>query len=399
MLLSGCGDGGGAGVGGLVGAIGGEGERTAGLVVYVTNSGANSVSGYTVNSSSGGLTTLAGSPFLGIPTPSAIAVSSDGLFAYVANNQTNQVTAFRIGTNGTLVLGDSTSGNRNPVSVGTTPRALVISKDSQFLYVANSGSDDVTVFKIGAGGVLTLVPQAEGRPSKPIGEGVSSPIALAVSPNGKFLYVATNTSNMITTFQVDSSGVLTLVQPTGPAKNPIASGGTGLTAIALAPPNGQFLYVTNETSNNVTVFRVESSGLLTLVPSASSNPLPTGGTNPNALAVASDGTHVYIANGSGTVSTFSIGSNGVLALVPPSGASQNPAPVLPAGSTPVALTTSPDGQFLYVANRTTSDSGGTVLAYTIVPEAGTLVPLTPVLRNPFPAQSNPSAIVTFRQTP
>lgn len=398
-LVSACGDGGGGGgVGGLLGAIGsGGGERATGAIVYVTNSGANSVSGYSVNPATGGLTAIAGSPFSDVSTPSAIAVSANGLFAYVANSQTNKVTAYRVGTNGALGFVDSTSANPNPVSVGTTPRALAVSKDSQFLYVANNGSDDVTVFKIGTAGGLTHVPQTEGR-SKPVSTGVSSPVALAIAPNGRFLYVGTSTSNMVTTFQVDASGVLTLIPEAVPGTNPIASGGNGLTAMALSP-NGQFLYVTNGASNSVTMFRVESSGLLTLIQPTSSNPIATGGTTPNGIVVAADGAHVYIANGGGTVSTFSIGSNGFLTLVPAVGAAQNPVPAPATGLTPVALTTSPDGQFLYVANRITSGSGGTVSAYTIVSESGTLVPVTQLLGNPFPAQSNPSAIATLAPVP
>ncbi len=394
LLVFGCGDdGGGGGLGGI-GGIGGE--RTTGAIIYVSNSGSNSVSGYTVNSTTGGLTAIAGSPFPNIPTPSAIVVSSNGLFAYVANSQTNNVTAFRVGTNGALLLGGATSGSSNPISVGTTPRALAISRDSQFLYVANSGSDDVSVFTIGTAGGLTLVPQAEGR-SKPVGAGVSSPVALAIAPNGRFLYVATNTSNMVTTFQVDSSGVLTLMPQAGPGTNPISSGGTGLTALTLSP-NGQFLYALNGASNNVTMFRVETSGLLTLIPPAGSNPMSTGGTTPNGLAVGEDGAHLYIANGGGTISVFSIGSNGLLTLVPASGAVPNPVPAS-TGSTPVALALSPDGKFLYVANRVTSASGGTVSAYTIVSGTGALVPVTALIGNPFPAQNTPSSIAALGQTP
>ena len=392
LLLPACGDGGEGGLGGL-GAIGGG--RTTGAIVYVTNSGSNSVSGYTVNQATGGLTAIAGSPFPDVPTPSAIAASPNGLFAYIANSQTNKVTAFRVGTNGTLLLGDSTSGNPNPVVVGTAPRALAISSDSQFLFVANSGSDTVSVFKIGAAGVLTPVPQAEG-PFKPVGAGVSSPIALATTPNGRFLYVATSTSSMVTVFQVDTSGILTLVPPAGPGTNPISSGGTGLTAMGLSP-NGQFLYVTNGTSNNVTLFRVEPSGLLTLIPPTGSNPMSTGGTTPNSLAVGADGAHLYVANGGGSVSVFAIGSSGLLTLVPAVGASQNPVPT-PTGSTPVALAVSPDGLFLYVANRATSVSGGTISAYTIVSGTGALVPVTQLLGNPFRAENTPSAIATLGPT-
>lgn len=353
------------------------------------------MSGYTVNPSTGGLAVLTGAPFVDIRTPSAIAVSANGSFAYVANSETNNVTAFRVGTNGALLFGDSTSGNPNPVSAGTTPQALAISKDSQFLYVANSGSDDVTVFKIGTAGALTLVPQTEGR-SKPVGAGASSPIGLAITPNGRFLYVATSNSNMVTAFQVDSSGVLTLVPSAGASTNPISSGGAGLTALALSP-NGQFLYVTNGTSNTVTIFRVEPSGLLTLIPPTTSNPISTGGTTPNGLAIGADGAHLYVANGSGPISVFAVGSTGLLTLVPVSGTGQNPAPAPATGLTPVALALSPDGQFLYVANRVSSVSGGTVSAYTVVSGTGTLVPVTQLLGNPFPAQNSPSAIATLGQ--
>ncbi|MDH5726080.1 MAG: hypothetical protein OEY60_11470, partial [Nitrospira sp.] len=58
-----------------------------------------------------------------------------------------------------------------------------------------------------------------------------------------------------------------------------------------------------------------------------------------------------------------------------------------------ALTISQDGQFLYVAN-----SGGTVSAYTIASDSGTLIPLTQLLGNPFRTGTNPSAIAVSGPT-
>ncbi|MDH4084737.1 MAG: lactonase family protein [Nitrospira sp.] len=396
LLAPGCGDGGGeGGIGGGgtsgLGTIGG-GEGTA-ASVYVTNTGSNDVSAYSINQSTGGLAVISGSPFVDVPAPSAIALSSNGFFAYIANGRTNKVTAFRIGTNGALLLGASTPDTPNPASVGTAPRALAISRDSRFLYVANSGSDTVTGFSIGAAGVLTLVPQTTGNPN-PVSAGGLSPVALAMSSTGRVLYVANSTSSTITTFQVESSGLLTQVPQAGPGTNPISTNVAGPTALAMSP-NGQFLYVTNSASNTVTAFRVETSGLLTLIPPTGStpNPVSTGGTTPNSIAVVRNGVHLYIANGGGTVSAFTIGSNGLLALVPASGTVQNPTPTLVAGSTPTALTISQDGQFLYVAN-----SGGTVSAYTIASDSGTLIPLTQLLGNPFRTGTNPSAIAVSGPT-
>lgn len=388
LFATGCGnDGGEGGLGGL-GTIGGGEGTTA--VVYVTNSGSNNVSGYTINPSTGGLAQIPGSPFVDLSAPSAIAVSSSGFFAYAANSQTNNVTAFRVGTNGALLRGESTTATPNPASVGTAPRALAISQDSRFLYVANSGSDSVTVFSIGTAGVLTRIPPTSANPN-PVAAGGSAPLALTTSSPGRFLYVANGTSNTVTAFQIETSGLLTQVPPAGPGTNPISVSGTGLTALAMSP-NGQFLYVTNGTSNTVTTFQVATSGLLTLVPPTVSNPNPvsTGGATPNSITVASNGAYLYIANGEGNVSAFAVGSNGLLTLVPASGTTLNPTP---AGSSPTAVTISQDGRFLYVANR-----GGSVSAYTIVSGSGTLVPLNPLLGNPFPAGTNPSAIATPAQT-
>lgn len=387
LLPSGCGDGGGdgGGVGGVGGTIGGVGTTA---IVYVTNSESNNVSGYTINPSTGGLATVPGSPFGNVSAPSAMVVSSDGFFAYAANSQANNVTAFRVGTNGALLLTTSTPTTLNPALVGTAPRALAISRDSRFLYVANSGSDSVTVFGIGTGGVLTRVPQATGNPN-PVPAGGSSPIALAISPTGRFLYVANSASDTVTAFQVETSGLLTQVLAAGPGTNPVPVSGTKPTALAMSS-NGQFLYLTNGASNTVTAFRVETSGLLTLIPPTGSNPVSTSGDTPNGIAVASNGANLYIANGGGNVSTFAIGGNGLLTPVPASGSAPNP---VPAGSGPVAVTISQDGQFLYVANR-----GGNVSAYTIVSGSGSLIPLAPLLGNPFPAGTSPSAIATPGRT-
>ena len=388
FLAPGCGDeGGGGGFGGGGSPIGG-GEPTA-ATVYVSNSDSDNISAYTVNGTTGGLSAIAGSPVANVSTPSAIAVSRNGFFAFATNSQTNKVTSFRIGTDGGLLLASGTATSPNPASVGTAPSAVAISSDTEFLYVANRGSDSVTAFTIGSTGILTLVPPEAGTPN-PVAAGGSAPVSLVGSSTDRFLYVANSADNTVSVFQIEPSGLLKLVPPTGALRNPVAVGGNAPSALALSS-TGQFLYVANRASNNVTVFQVETSGLLTLIPTAggSTNPVPVGGTSPNGIAVAPNGQFLYTANGGGNVSAFTIGSNGLLTLVPASGTTPNP---IPAGTSPSALTISQDGQFLYVANR-----GGNVSAYTVGSESGTLTPLTPLLGNPFPAGNSPSGIAAPRQ--
>ncbi|MBH0184819.1 MAG: beta-propeller fold lactonase family protein [Nitrospira sp.] len=379
---SGCGEDGGGGGG--FGAIGGVGTTS---IVYVANRGSDDVSGYSINPSAGTLVAIAGSPFPQIADPSAIAVSSNGFFAFVTNaGASNTVTAFRVATDGRLLRVPSTQATPNPAPVGMDPVALAISPNNQFLYVANRGSDTVTAFSIEDAGALTLVPQT-GASANPISVQGDAPAGMAISSNGQFLYVSSSTSNVITVFQIGASGLLTLVPATGANQNPTSVGGTAPKSIRISP-NGSFLYVANSGSNTVTAFQIGTNGLLTQVPPTAGNlnPISVGGTAPNGIIVSPNGQFLYTANGGGNVTTFTIGSGGLLTLVPPSSGNLNP---VPAGTNPVAATLSPDGQVLFVAN-----GGGRVSSYTITTTTGLLVPVNPLLGNPFPTGTGPSSIAT-----
>lgn len=380
---SGCGDGDG---GGGFGAIGGVGTTS---IVYVANRGSDDVSGYSINPTTGILTAIAGSPFPQIADPTAIAVSSNGFFTFVTNaGSSNTVTAFRVATDGRLLRVPSTQTNPNPAPVGMDPVALAISPNNQFLYVANRGSDTVTAFSIEDAGALTLIPQS-GATTNPVSVQGDAPAGMTISPNGHFLYVSSSTSNVITVFQIGTSGLLTLVPATGAHPNPISSGGTAPKSIKISP-NGSFLYVANSGSNTVTAFQIGTNGLLTQVPSTAGNPNPisVGGTAPNGIIVSSNGQFLYSANGGGNVTVFTIGGGGLLTLVPPSSGNLNP---VPAGTNPVAVTFSPDGQVLFVAN---GGGTGTVSSYTISASTGLLAPVNPLLGNPFRAGTGPSSIAT-----
>ena len=320
-----------------------------------------------------------------------MAVSSDGFFAYVTNNRTNNVTAFRISTEGALLLVPSTPSNPNPVLVDGVPGTLAISPDTKRLYVANSGTDAVTAYNIEAAGALTLIPQTADNPN-PVSVKGADPAAMAITQNGKFLYVANSGSNDVTAFSIGGTGLLSPIAPSGAIANPVKTSVTASKGMVVSP-NGSFLYVANSGAHTVAVFQIGVNGLLTLVPPAGSttNPIPTGtgGTTPNSLVISLNGRFLYSANGGGTISAFTIGGDGLFSLIPSSAG--NP---VSAGTNanPVALTMSPDGRFLYVANVT--NQGGRVSAFTINLETGTLLPLTALVGNPFLAGTTPSAIAT-----
>jgi 6-phosphogluconolactonase (cycloisomerase 2 family) len=279
LLLTGCPDG---------GAGGGNGEGSvAPAIVYTANETSNNISAFTVGTG-GALTFVPSSGLNPNPapvgtSPRAVSVSSNGQFLYVANSVSNNVTAFTIGAGGVLTLVPPTGPNPNPVSVGTTPNGITVSPNGQFLYVANSGSNNVTAFTIGAGGVLTLVPATGPNPNPvPVG---TTPNGIAVSPNGQFLYVANSGTSDVTAFTIGAGGVLTPVSSTLGNPNPVSVGGTTPNGITVSP-SGQFLYVANSASNDVTAFSIGGGGVLTFVPSTLTNPNPVSvvGATPRGIA-------------------------------------------------------------------------------------------------------------------
>ena len=196
LLSAGCPDGG-----------GGDGEHKGtapssvavspnGSFLYVSNLGLNSVSAYTIGGT-GALTPIAGSPFPAGVNPSAVTVSPNGSFLYVGNQGANTVTAYTIGGAGAL-----TPITGSPFPVEANPSAVTISPNGDFLYVSNQGSNNVSTFTITAGTGI-LVPLAPGV-GNPFAAG-TSPSAVMVSPNGSFLYVSNQGSNDVSAFTITAS--------------------------------------------------------------------------------------------------------------------------------------------------------------------------------------------------
>src|SRR4051812_10859234 len=124
---------------------GGGGGGTPTVVpkfVYVANftnsTDPGSASAYNVNSTSGALTAVTGSPFPTGIAPVAIGADSAGKFVYVAN-QNGGVSAYTINrTNGALV---AVTGS--PFPTGTEPVSIAVDPNARFVYVADSGSNDI----------------------------------------------------------------------------------------------------------------------------------------------------------------------------------------------------------------------------------------------------------------
>jgi 6-phosphogluconolactonase len=149
-------------------------------------------------------------PFVRTPEgggPRHLAFHPNGKYAYVNNELTMSVTAFKydaevgqfeeLSTHDTLPE-DAGSENNSTAEVLAHP-------SGKFLYVSNRGHDSIAIFRIKKDGTL----QAEGHAST-LGE---TPRNFGIDPTGRFLLAANQNSGTVVLFRIDPhTGALS---PTG----------------------------------------------------------------------------------------------------------------------------------------------------------------------------------------
>jgi DNA-binding beta-propeller fold protein YncE len=183
-----------------------------------------------------------------------------------------------------------------------------------------------------------------------------TPLSVAMDSGGHFLFVANQglqidpTSGTISVFAIQDT---TLTEAPGSpfrVAAPLAPSGTGPAAVAVTP-DGKFLYVANQFDSTVTAFSVNTtSGAL-----ARGLTIPMG-TTPSALTITPDGGFLYVANsGSSNVSAFAVCNQVLTSCSNPTSPDGSLTPVtgspFPVGLDPVSIVATPDEKFLFVVNR------------------------------------------------
>src|SRR5215471_17705175 len=143
--------------------------------------------------------------------------------------------------------------------------------------------------------------------------------ALPVMAQGTFVYTNNaRTPNSISAFSAAANGSLTAI-----AGSPFATGGSGAVGGSLTTNRittaivKDFLYAGNTDSNSVSAFSINPvTGVLTSVPGS---PFPTGGIASSvgmSLTTTPDDNFLIVANGADvTISVFRIAANGGLTAV------------------------------------------------------------------------------------
>lgn len=241
-------------------------EISGSLFSAVANFGTNTVSVYSVNVNTGAFTPVVGSPFLAGNHPASVAFSqlvSGHLFAATANRGDNTVSVYSVNTSTgvfSAVAGSPFGTGQEPLSVAFSP---VIS-GNLFAAVANNIDNTVSVYSVNTTtGVFS--------PIDTLATG-DSPQAVAFSPvvSGNLFAAATNADdNTLSVYSVNTNtGIF----------SPIGTFATGdaphIVAFSPEVSGNLFAAVTNSADNDVSVYNVNiNTGHFTPV---SNSPFATG---------------------------------------------------------------------------------------------------------------------------
>jgi 6-phosphogluconolactonase len=267
-----------------------------------------------------------GDPSIAGTVQGAIAADADGRFLFAVDAGSNEITSFRIRTNGLFFADKVTSNGKQPVS-------LTVFGD--LLYVLNAGSSDITGFKIDSSGMLKPISGS----TEPLSGTDVGPAEISFDPSGQVLVVTEKTTNKIDTYSVANH------VPSGPTVH--SSAGTTPFGFAFVPslfvPDAQTLVVSDAFNGASGAGAVSSYGLTP--PSTlkiKSDAVPDHNTSPCWLAITPDGKLAFTSNtGSDTISAYAI-DHGKLTLTTQNGISAH------TDKGPADLALAPSGKFLFV---------------------------------------------------
>jgi DNA-binding beta-propeller fold protein YncE len=366
--------------------------------MWITTQGDQMIRAYNINLSSGAPTQVGASVPTGLG-PIAIAITPAENAVFVANRDDNTISAYTVNSDGSLTAPCSTT-NCNAVAAGPvagTPLALAVDPSGKFLFVANQANqalfpppntaDTVAVFSIN-GTTLTSVGSFAST-----GNG---PAALVASPTGNFLYVANQFTSTVSILSYDSAGNLTqdATSPITVGTNPSGlafsrcAGTTATTADCLTAAPPGYLFVANSGSNNISIFSA-------CIQITSACPAANGTLTQVGSPVGSSGTHPVSFIIDPALDFVYAVDNGSFQVSQyhynsATGALTLSSPsAVSTGANPLTGGITSDGQWVFVPNN----GGSSVSSFSLVVPAGTTPTGVMAAGTPIALVGQPSAVL------
>lgn len=318
----------------------GVGSDSAGAVYTMSNSASeNTILRFSRNSN--GTLTSAGSFSTGgvgtgggLGNQGALILSKDNRWLYAANPGSNDISVFSVSDQG-LVLTDRVS------SGGTLPISVTV--DRNLLYVLNAGGDgNISGFTVQRDGRLTPL-VGSTRTLSGIG---TAPAQIGFSPDGKVLVVTEKASNLIDTYVVANDGL---------SSGPYVNNSVNLTPFGFAFDRHGNLLVSEAVgggvdASSVSTYSINASGQLDVISPA----VATTETAACWVVVTKNGRFAYVSNtGSGSLTAYSVANDGSIALRDADGRTGDTG----VGSAPLDIALSNDSRYIYTLNSGTLNLG------------------------------------------
>jgi 6-phosphogluconolactonase (cycloisomerase 2 family) len=284
---------------------------------------------------------------------SAAAVFADGtrddekvgaVYAMTNAANGNDIVIFDRDEDGILTKAGSISTGGTGSGGGLDPLgsqgSLVLSEHHRWLVVVNAGSNEITVFRVQRDG-LDLVDKVDS--------GGVFPVSVTIFHNLVYVLNAGGSAN-ITGFSLSHKGELT------PLTNSTRSLGAGGFAQVGFDAQGETLLVTDKPNNKILVFSVGRRGLPSMSPVTS----PSNGVTPFGFIFDRRGHLLIVEAGTNAVSSYKILPDETLQVISPS---------VPNGQKAACWITGNERRYIFTANPGTH----TISSYKLMAEEGSLV--------------------------
>jgi 6-phosphogluconolactonase len=248
------------------------------------------VMSFTIDPSTGHLTKLNEQSTMG-KGPAHVSVDPKGRFVYVANYGGGNFTIYPISKNGSLgkakhVIQLEGHGPNPERQQRPFVHSVFTSADGRFIYVSSLGLDKIFIYKVGKTGD----PAPAAMPFEKSADG-SGPRHFAFHPNGKFAFSVEEITSTVASFKRDEkTGALTPLERFNMVPEDFTARTSG--ADLHLSPDGKFLYVSVRGLNNIAIYSVNAdNGKLTFVARES-----TRGDHPRNFCMDKKGEYLYVAN-------------------------------------------------------------------------------------------------------
>ena len=377
------------------------------LYVTASNKGTPGfVNAYKIDSESGALTLLPGSPFAAGLNPTALVASPNDEYLYVVNRDDNDIVEYNISPIGPLSTGHTYH------LLGSVPTSIAIDPTGKYLFVAMTYQPGYSAANPGPGALVVYPVHLDGTLGAAVADGSSSffptgcnPVGVNITGLNNFVYVidqnftpspaACNPTSstpatspisslpLVIAFSLNlSNGSLTPIPGSPNTVLGVPAGALAgvQPASILSEPTARFVYVTDSASNQLIGYVVQPNGAL--IPMVN-GPFSTG-LFPLGLAVDPRGKYLYTANYNGpSISSYAINYG----TGTPAGVAASAQTSVQAG--PTCLTIEPAlGQYLYTSNFL----DGSVTGEIVDSHTGAL---SLIQNSPFPVSGQPTCAIAI----